>query len=120
MTAHPRKLLLICSLLVLAAASGLVDLYKDTRSDAFIPAGDPALEARERVREIFGLADPIVVAVVAAPGHEVFEPETLALVEWLNDRLEAMPGIDGANVTSLASRYGIAGTDESLEIEPFF
>ena len=117
---HPRKILALVLVVFFAAASQLPAIYKDTRSDAFIPPGHASLEMRDRVEEVFGLADPIVVAVEARPGADVFTPETLALVDWLTTELEALEGIDGARVTSLATESDIRGTEDGMYVEPFF
>ena len=117
---HPRKVLVASLLAMLAGAVFLPSLVKDTRSDAFLPVGDPSLEARDRAREVFGLADPLVVAVVASEGRDVFTPETLSLVERLSDAIAALPGIDSARVTSLATESRIDATDEGMRIAPLF
>ncbi|MCB9725042.1 MAG: MMPL family transporter [Spirochaetaceae bacterium] len=116
----PRTIVFASLVLALMAATALPRLEKDTRADAFIPPADPSLAARERVREIFGLSDPIVVAIVAADGRDVFTPDTLALVEQLSNELAELPGIDGAHVTSLATESDIEGTELGMRVAPFF
>jgi len=44
----------------------------------------PALVYRDKVREIFGLKDPMVIAVVNEGEHGIFNPASLQLVEWLS------------------------------------
>jgi len=117
---RPRIVLAAALLVVLGAAVHLPGIVKDARSDAFIPPGHVSLEVRDRVKETFGLADPLVIAVEAAPGRDVFTPETLGLVAWLTGELEALPGVDGAGVTSLATESDIRGTEEGMYVEPFF
>ena len=45
-------------------ASFMPQIHKYTSSDAFIAKDDPVVLYREHVRDIFGLEDPIVVAVI--------------------------------------------------------
>ncbi|GAA3927709.1 outer membrane lipoprotein-sorting protein [Litoribacillus peritrichatus] len=95
-------------------------LYKDTRSDAFLAEDNPALVYRNKVKEQFGLADPIVVAVINTQKHGVFNPQTLALVESLTDGISALPNIDADRVMSLSTENNITGTEEGMAVEPFF
>jgi len=116
-----RSLGILCLTIVAVVAAGffLPTLRKDTRSDAFIPPGSEALLRREQVREVFGLSDPLVVAVVADPGQSVFTPAGLALVRELTAVLETTPGVDAARVTSLATEDDIVGSEGGLEVRPF-
>ena len=79
-TAWPKTILVLALLLVVGTAAFLPHLTKDTRSDAFIPADDPSLVYRDKVKEIFGLADPMVIAVINEGPDGVFNPHSLQLV----------------------------------------
>lgn len=105
---------------VVVFGASLTGLQKDTRPEAFIPVDHPALAKRERVREVFGLSDPIVVALVAKPGESVFTPQGLGLVERISRELEEISGIDTARITSLATENDIIGSELGLEVRPFF
>ncbi|GAB3279861.1 efflux RND transporter permease subunit [Parahaliea aestuarii] len=113
--------ILILSLLCfLAIASQAPKLSKNTRSDAFIDPQDPALLDRDRVEALFNINDPIVVAVVnEAPGG-IFNPQSLALVDWITRRLQQVDNIDPDQVTSLATEANIVGTEYGMEVEDFF
>jgi uncharacterized protein len=60
---RPRIIILLCTLLVVGASIFLPSLYKDTSPDAYIEPNNPALIYRDKVKEIFGLDDPFVVAI---------------------------------------------------------
>ncbi|MEQ8967976.1 MAG: outer membrane lipoprotein-sorting protein [Azospirillaceae bacterium] len=119
---------LILGLMVIAAGiSQIPRLEKDTSAGAFIDPENPALVYRDRVEEIFGLRDPIVVAVVAdeaAPegggAGGVYTPETLQLVDRLTDRLLGLDNVDPDRVVSLATESTVVGTDIGMEVPDFF
>lgn len=112
---------LILSLLLFAAmAANAPKLTRDTSSDAFIDPDDPALLNRERVEDIFGLADPIVIAVVNEGDDGIYNTGSLNLVAWLTDQLMRLDNIDPAQVTSLATESSITGTAAGMDVEDFF
>ena len=106
--------------LFLGLAAQAPGLNKDTSSDAFIDPQDAALLNRDRVEEIFGLSDPIVVAVVNKGDAGIYNPGSMKLLAWLTERLQHTPNIDPDRVTSLATESFITGTDEGMELEDFF
>jgi len=106
--------------LVAAGVACLPNLARDTTADAFIRADEPARLHRERVEAIFGLKDPIAVAVIHAAPPGVFNPDTLRLVGWLSDRIAALPNVDPERVISLATERNVAGTPDGMEVEDFY
>jgi len=119
-TAFPKTILIAGLVLIIGAAVFIPTLEKDTRSDAFMPADHPALVYRNKVEEIFGLKDPMVIAVVNEGEKGVFNPHTLELVEWLTQRVEEVDNIDPERVTSLATENDIIGTQDGMLVEEFF
>ena len=81
-TNYPKTLLSIGILFIFLMASFLPGLSKDTSADAFMPDDHPAIVYRDQVKEIFGLKDPVVIAVVNQGLNGVFNPHTLSLVDW--------------------------------------
>lgn len=119
-TTYPKTILITGLILIIATAAFIPTLKKDTRSDAFMPADHPALVYRDKVKQIFGLKDPMVIAVINNGKTGVFNPHTLALVEWLTQRVESMDNIDPERVTSLATENDIIGTRDGMLVEAFF
>ncbi len=119
-TAKPKIVVFAGLLLIAVFATFIPNLQKDTRSDAFIPPDHPALVFRDRTRALFGLQDPLVIAVINEGEHGVFNPHTLYLLDWLTRRVKAMPQVDPDRVTSLATEKNIVGTTEGMLVEPFF
>jgi len=95
-------------------------LTRDTRAEAFIRPDHPAVVYRDRVEEIFGLKDPIVLAVVNEGPHGVFNPDTLELVAWLTEEAMQIENVDPERVMSLATENDIFGTDYGMEVDPFY
>lgn len=119
-TAWPKTVIALGLLLIVGFASYLPALQKDTRADAFIPTDHPALLFRDKVKDIFGLQDPMVIAVINEGPNGVFTPHSLELVEWLTRRLETVENIDPERITSLATENDIIGTSDGMLVEPFF
>ena len=119
-TAHYIVILSLSMLLFIAVALFIPKMTKDTRYDAFLPKDDAVLVYRNQVKEIFGLKDPMVIAVVNDEEEGVFTKETLQLVYELSDKLKGIPGVDPDQITSLSTENNIVGTDDGIMVEPFF
>ena len=76
LTEWPKTIIVIGLLLIIATGSFIPTLKKDTSSDAFMPPDHPALVYRDKVKEIFGLNDPMVIAVVNEGKNGIFNPQT--------------------------------------------
>ena len=117
---YPKSTVFISLLLMIVLLSALPRLYKDTRADAFLAEDNPALVYRNKVKEQFGLSDPIVVAVINESDHGVFNPASLNLVNWLSEEVSALENINADRVTSLATENNITGSAEGMAVDPFF
>ncbi len=119
-TDRPKTWIALGVLFMAAGGAFLPRLTKDTRSEAFIPPGHPSLLYRDQVKEIFGLADPMVVAIVNEGPTGIFNPTSLQLVQRLSDEIARVPGIDPDRITSLATENDIIGTADGMLVEPFW
>lgn len=119
-TAKPKIVLVISVLVFVLFAICLPRTQKDTSADAFIPPDHPALQLRDRTKRLFGLEDPLVIAVVNQGEHGVFNPHTLGLVKSLTEKVKKLPQIDPDRVTSLATENNIVGTEDGMLVEAFF
>jgi hypothetical protein len=116
-----RWLVLPLGVVLIAVGAALLPrLTRDTTADAFIRPDDPARIYRERVEEVFGLKDPIAVAVIHPEPPGVFNPDTLKLVAWLTERIASLPNVDPDRVTSLATERNVVGTPDGMEVEEFY
>lgn len=119
-TAYPKTLLTLGFLTIITAGAFIPQLTRDTTPDSFLPKDLPALVYRDTVEEIFGLKDPMIVAVVNEGVNGIFNPHSLGLVSWLTERIAEVPGIDPDRITSLATEDDIIGTEDGMLVEPFF
>ncbi len=119
-TAYPKTVIAVGLVIILACAVFVPTLVKDTRSDAFLPDDEPALIYRDKVKAIFGLTDPMVVAVVNEGPQGVFNPHTLKLVDWLTEEIGKLDNVDPDRITSLATENNITGYEEGMLVEPFW
>lgn len=112
-------LLLAVSALALAAVvdlrTGGLRVAFDPSLEALLPRDTPARAYYDRVRELFG-SDEVLVLALADP-EGIFTPEHLAAVRRLTDRIETLEGVH--HVTSLATALEIRAAGDELEIEPF-
>ncbi len=119
-TLNPWKIISVGIIAIIAFGTGLPQLYKDTSPDAYIEPGNPALIYRDKVKDIFGLDDPFVVAIEAPEGKTIYNLETLTLIADLTDIVMDTPNIDYDRVTSLTTEKIIAGHGDEINITPAF
>lgn len=120
LTKHPKKI--VCGALLLAVLVGsfLPRLYKDTSAEAFIAEDNPAVVYRKHVEDVFGLADPIIVAVSSDADTGIFTAEGLKAVAKLTTDIRSLEGVDPDRVTSLYTENNIVGDVAGIEAKPFY
>ena len=116
---HPRRTILAFVILTLLAAPGLLRLQLRTDGHALVPPGDPAVELDNRVRQHFGLRDPIVVVLQTPRPNGIFNPGTLRRVRDLTAALEKLDGVPAGGVTSLATEKRDRVYPGTLNFRPF-
>ena len=119
-TAWPKAVMLIAFLLIISCAVFIPSIVKDTRSDAFMPPDHPALVYQHKSEEIFGLKDPMVIAITSDSPNGVFTPQSLALVDRLTEQIKEIKNIDTDRVTSLSTENDIIGSEDGMQVEAFF
>jgi uncharacterized protein len=115
---HPRRTILAFVVLTLLAAPGLLRLQLRTDGHALVPPDDPAVELDSRVRQHFGLHDPIVVVLQTPRPNGIFNTDTLRRVKELTTALEHLDGVP-AGVTSLATEKRDRVYPGTLKFRPF-
>ena len=119
-TSFPKTIVASWLLIVMLLGAFLPRLTKDTRTESFIPPHHPAVVYRNKVKAIFGLSDPVIIAVFNDGPNGVFTPASLQLVQWLTERIQMVDGVDPERVTSLATESNIVGTADGMVVAPFF
>lgn len=90
-------------MLTVAVAPGVLRLKLRTDGHALVPADAPEIQQDHRIREDFGLDDPLVVFIRTTHPQGLFNTHTLQLVQDLSDALEKLEGVQAASVFSLAT-----------------
>lgn len=117
--ARPKATLVSGLLLLVLIASQLPHITKDTGPEAFMAKDNPARVYREHVRQVFGLKDPMVIAIEQEGPNGVFTPEILRDVVELTRQVQALSSVDGDKVLSFATENDIRGHADGLEVMPF-
>ena len=76
-TTHAKALVLAGVILIVGLAAFIPQLTMDTSADSFIAKDNPARVYRDQVKQVFGLSDPFVIAVINRGATGVFNPDTL-------------------------------------------
>lgn len=118
-TGYPKTILLVFALMLAGIASQLPKMKIDTSIEAYIPPGHHSLVNRDKVREVFGLTDPIVVAVSSNTDQGIFTAPLLNMVSELTEKIKKVEGVDPDQVTSLSTENNITGTTDGMIVEPF-
>ncbi len=119
-TSWPKTYFIVSILTILWIATFVPQIHKDTSSDAFISKNNPIVLYRDQVRDVFGLEDPIVVAVINDRPRGIFNPDSLALVDQLTQTIGKLSNVDPDRITSLATESNIVGTIDGMEVTDFF
>ncbi|OQX78035.1 MAG: hypothetical protein B6D61_06335 [Bacteroidetes bacterium 4484_249] len=90
----------------------------ETNLDKYMPHDHPAFVYSDKAEEWFGIQDGIIVAIENKSG--VFNTETLDTLKQLTKRLQKMPEIEKADVTSLYTADNIVGTEDGMDVKRFF
>lgn len=87
---------------------------------AMMPKDHPVFVYNEWLEDYFGVADPALVIVVNQGPDGIFTPETLALVDYISERMAGLESIDGSDLVSVSTVDNITGDDDMLRVAPFF
>jgi predicted RND superfamily exporter protein len=115
---NPKRVIFSGLILMLTMGSFIPNLTKDTQADAFLADDNPALVYREKVKLLFGLSDPMVIALVTP--DNIFTPQGLNAVTAVTNAVMKLNNVDPENVTSLATENNIVGTSDGMDVSAFF
>ncbi len=117
--AKPWLALIVGISFIVVCGLGLKQIVKNTSTDAFIPADHPSILARDRANQLFGLKDPIVIALVNEAGG-AFSAETLNALAEMQNEISLLENVRSDRVKSLFSESYIDGDGVSLIVQPFY
>ncbi len=90
----------------------------ETNLDKYMPQDHPAFIYSDKAEGWFDIKDGIIVAIENKNG--VFNSETLDTLKQLTKRLQKMPEIEKNDVTSLYTADNIIGSEDGMDVKPFF
>lgn len=116
---YPKTTLVIGLICLGLLASGLTKVYKDTRADAFLAPDNPALVYKDKARALFGISDPVVIAIESQAPEGIYSSQTLALVTTLTQAVNSLTNINEDRTMSLSTENNIVGNSSGMDVYPF-
>jgi predicted RND superfamily exporter protein len=114
---HPRRILLMAVVVVIAFSPGVCRLKLRTDGYALSPSNAPEVACDRSIRSSFGIDDQIIVMIRSKRPDGIFEPRTVQLVRYLTAALEEMPGIQHGHVMSLATEPSFRYRPQTLILQ---
>jgi len=111
----PKIAIMTVLIMTILALSQLPKLEWETDARVYFPKGHPAIEYDELVADVFGVKDSIVIGIVNEDG--IFNPETLARVKRISDKLAQLPGVltqRRQDIASLSTATVFVGTSDEI------
>jgi predicted RND superfamily exporter protein len=117
---RPFAVLALVAAVTAGLAAQIPHLELDPDTEAFIPKGHPIRVYWNAAKERFDVGKDIFVGIVADGPDGIFTPEILAGVAAMTEGLERLATVMPGDVKSLSATDAILGSEEGLDIEPFF
>jgi predicted RND superfamily exporter protein len=115
---HPKRVVLFSLMVILCFAAGFKDIKKEPSVDAFVPSEHPAALARDRAKALFGIEDPIILGLVAAPGRSAFNVLNISALQQIEQHVAVLPNVKKRQIISLLSEKYISTQLGDLKVEP--
>ena len=115
---RPQFVLWISLLFIAISGFGISKVTKNPSVDAFVNSESPIVKARDIAGDIFGVEDPVIIAIMHSQGETLFTPEHLSAFKHLNDRVQTVTGVQADKVRSLATEFLINSDDGELIVDP--
>ncbi|RMH22251.1 MAG: hypothetical protein D6698_01455 [Gammaproteobacteria bacterium] len=112
---YPRLILVVVLAITVFMAMQLKSLRWETDARVYLPKGHPAITYDEKVIELFGVKDSVIIAVANDKG--IFNRETLQRVKRITEKVANLPGVIAQrtiDVASLSTAELFVGDDESM------
>jgi predicted RND superfamily exporter protein len=90
----------------------------ETDLDEYMPQEHPAFVYSNQAEEWFNIKDGIIIAIENE--HGIYNPGTVKKIKDLTKELQKMKEIEKSDVTSLYTADNILGTEDGMDVKPFF
>jgi len=115
----PRLVLVAGLMFIVAGLVGLLSIEKNTSVEAFIPQDHISVQTRDQVKEIFGLKDPVILAIVSDDEDGIYTESTLALIHLLHSEVLEFDNIRDDRVFSIASEASISEGAYGVRVDDY-
>ena len=116
--AYPRTTLFLLLLPTIYFAFALPRLEKETDAVKMLPKNHPSVVLSEQIEEEFGIRESMLVGVIEKGQRGIYDPESLAFLHRLTERIKSTKGIETGSVKSIYTVDDIVGTTEGFEVVP--
>ncbi len=90
----------------------------ETNLDEYMPKTHPAFVYSDQAEEWFNIKDGILIAIENPDG--IYTTQTLSKIKDISIKLQEMSQFDDNDVMSLYTADNIVGTDDGMDVQPFF
>lgn len=99
---YPRLVVSIIIFITVVLAAQIQKLEWETDARVYMPKGHPAIEYDEKIENLFGAKDAIVIAVVNRE-KSIFNRETLAKIQRITEKISKLPSVVANRELDIAS-----------------
>ncbi|GAB1415477.1 hypothetical protein MASR2M117_08830 [Paludibacter sp.] len=92
--------------------------YMETDLDKYMPAEHPAFVFSAQAEEWFSIKDGVMIAIENKSG--IYNSSTLEKIKDISLQLQEMPQFEENDIMSLYTADNIVGTDDGMDVQPFF
>ncbi len=122
LTAMSTRPWIVFALVFLISIASLIairgDIRLETDLDEYMPKDHPAFVYSDQAEEWFDIKDGIIVAIENPEG--IYNSRTLRKIKDLSRELQKHDLIERSDVTSLYSADNISGSEDGLDVRPFY
>ncbi len=118
-TNSPKSVMLVIAAITVFFAFQLPKLHWETDARVYLPKGHAAILYDERVDEVFGVKDAVIIGIVNEK-EGIFNPKTLARIARITEKISALPGVIAyrtIDVASLSTATVFTGTESELSTQ---
>ncbi|NOZ03907.1 MAG: RND family transporter [FCB group bacterium] len=112
----PKSVLIVVMFLTIYIGLGISKLQTRNNYDSDLPKDDPIIITNDRLEEVFGEKDVILIGIKA---DNIFNQQTLRKIALISEELKQVEGVVEDQIISLSTLNNIKGRDWGLDVGPF-
>ncbi len=116
---YPKSIIAIIVIVTLLLASQLSSIRWETDARVYLPKGHPAILYDEKVDDIFGVKDTVIIGIVNE--KTIFNIDSLARIQRITQQIASLDGVMAVrdvDVTSLSTATFFAGSETEIGAIP--